>query len=271
MGIEHCNRQEHEERIAVRHFISKHTPMEDYNNILSQVIERIENEDEMIIMQSIHRENLKANRIYCNLIRAAKLFLLLSFLLMTASVGILLVAPKQGDSMSLKHSGEIYILTAVGMFALAAILAIIAAMMETDNDNKNKKVIQTCRRRTVVLQNGNVAVIYKRMGYGRQLRRFDTILAREKEADMVEVPFFYMYVVEKVYSLKRKEGKLIAKTGGTEYLLRDPHGCEWNEDGRDNTFYFKYYIGKKRNLMEWPEHLAKIEDLELALSIERIK
>lgn len=255
----------------MRHFISKHTPMEDYNNILSQVKVRIENEDEMIVTQGNNRENLKSNRIYSNLVRAAKLFLLLSFLLMIVSAGILLVAEKQGDSMPLKHSGEIYILTAVGMFALAAILAIIAAMMETDSDSKNKKAAQACRRRTLVLQNGKIAVVYKRTGYGRQLRRFDTILAREKEADMVEVPFFYMYVVEKVYSLKRKEEKLIAKTGGTEYLLKDPHGCEWNEDGRDNTFYFHYYIGKKRTQMEWPERLAKIEDLELALSMERIR
>ena len=245
--------------------------MEVYNNILSQVIDSIVNEDETTVMQITQRENLKTNRIYCNLIRATQLFLLLSFLLMIVSAGILLVAKKQGDSMSLKRSGEVYVLTAVGMFALAAILAIIAAMMETDNEKKNKKVAQTCRRRTVVLQNGNVAVIYKRTGYGRQLRHFDTILAREKETDMVEVPFFYMYVVEKVYSFKRKEGKLIAKTGGTEYLLRDPHGCEWNEDGRDNTFYFNYYIGKKRKLMEWPERLTRIEDLELALSMERIK
>ena len=123
----------------MRHFISKHAPMEDYNNILSQVIDRIENEDEMIAMQSTHRENLKTNRIYCNLIRAAKLFLLLSFLLMIVSAGILLAAPKQGDSMSLKHSGEIYVLTAVGMFALAAILAIIAAMMETDSGVAKRK------------------------------------------------------------------------------------------------------------------------------------
>ena len=83
---------------------------------------------------------------------------------------------------------------------------------------------------------------------------------------ITEIPFSEMYIIDDVYSVSRKNNKLIATVDATKYFLKYPFVSEYSDD-RDNVEQcFNYYTKRTHTNMEWDENLREIDKLCYALN-----
>lgn len=80
----------------MKHFISDHTPMDDYQRILQQAYYTIESNEEYIWETDDNVEKLKNRRAYRFVFGAVKTLLLLAGILLLISVSMLVIRNKLG-------------------------------------------------------------------------------------------------------------------------------------------------------------------------------
>ena len=191
----------------MKHFISDHTPMDDYQRILQQAYYTIESNEEYIWETDDNVEKLKNRRAYRFIFGTVKTLLLLAGILLLISVSMLVIRNKMGIydiSGRLLKAGLLF---GIGAFGLGILLAAAGAWMESHYAKADKKVQDDRKRRTLLLKNGDIAVVYLHGGKGTQIdnRYFDYF-----EENMVELPFSKIYWISGVYSVKRENGRIAA-------------------------------------------------------------
>lgn len=244
----------------MKHFISDHTPMDDYQWTIKQSYYTIESDEEYIWTPDNHEEKLKSSKIYRYIVRTVKILLILTGIMVLGTVMIVLLLNQAGKSVILRNLALTSLLAAVGFFGLAISFAVAGAWIESYCTGKDNGIREERRRRTLLLQNGNIAVIYKSFERVSQIptRFFD--FNRRKEVD---TPFSRMYLISRVYSLSRKNGKIIASVKCLEHMMIRPYVSEYAYDNVER--YVRYYTRNVHKKFEWSDEMINAEKLVSAL------
>lgn len=245
----------------MRHFISDHTPMDDYQWIIKQAYCTIEGTDDYISIPDNKAAGLKDNRAYRFIAVSLKVLLILAGILALCSVIVFFIWNRIGENYVLKKMAMSGILSAAGSFGAAILFAIVGAAMESHSAGKDKNIRADKRRRTLLLNNGSIAVIYKLNGRHNQIptRFFDF-----KEGSDVDVPFSEMYLISKVHSVRRENGNIAARVKCLEYLMIHPYVNEYEGDPVEH--FFRYYTRKIHKRIVWSDKMADAEKLMSALN-----
>ena len=184
----------------MKHLVLDHTPMDDYQWIIKQVYCTIERDEEYIYKPDNNEEILKNNKIYRYIVGTIKILLILTGIMVIGTIIIFLLLDKTGGSVVLRNLGFCGIISAVGAFGLAILLAVAGARLESQCAHKDISIRDDRRRRTMLLQNGNIAVVYK--SFGRRFQMTNRFYAMN-DGQEVDIPFSEMYLISSVYSIKR--------------------------------------------------------------------
>lgn len=244
----------------MKDFISDHAPLDDYNKIIKQAYCTIESNEDYLWEPDNKVEGLRSSRRYHFIAGTVKILLLLTGILILSSVIMLLVWGKTGEHGILKSLTMVSLLSGICAFGLAILFAVAGAYMESHRAGEDKNIQDDRRRRTLLLQNGNIAVIYKLCGRHSQIptRFFDWHEAKE-----VDVPFSRIFLISKVYSICKRDGRIIASVKCLEYLMIHPYVNEYEGDSVEH--YFRYYTKKVRKTIEWSDKMLNAEKLCSAL------
>lgn len=246
----------------MKHFISDHTPMDDYQRILQQAYYTIESSEEYIWEKDDNEEKLKKSGAYRFIDGAVKALLLLAGILFLISVGMLFIRNKTGAYDVLGRLSKAGLLFGIGAFGLGILLAAAGAWMESHYAKADKKIRDDRKRRTLLLKNGDIAVVYLYGGKGAQInsRFFGGI-----EENMVELPFSKIYRISGVYSAERKNGRIIASVKCLEYMMIHPYVNEYNDSSVEH--FFRYYTRKVCRTIWWTDKLLNADKLFDALQV----
>lgn len=250
----------------MKHFISDHAPMDDHNKIIGQAYCTIESNEEYLWEPDNKYEGLRSNRMYRFIAGIVKILLLLAGILILSSVIMFLVWGKVGERGILKNLTMVSLLSGVCAFGLAILFAVAGACMESYRAGEDKIIQDDRRRRTLLLQNGNIAVIYKSCG---RLSQIPTRFFDWNEAKEVDVPFSRIFLISKVYSICKKDGRIIASVKCLEYLMIHPYVNEYEGDSVEH--YFRYYTKKVRETIGWSDKMLNAEKLCFALQSLKIR
>lgn len=246
----------------MKHLISDHTPMDDYQWIIKQAYYTIESDEEYSYKPDNNKDILKNTKKYRYIIRIIKILLVLTGIMVISTIVILLRMDKTGNSIVLRNLGFVSILLAVGAFGLAIFCAVAGAWMESHYAGNDISIRDERRRRSMLLKNGNIAVVYKSFARFFQMtnRFYDWNKGQE-----VDVPFSKMYLISRVYSIKRKNSRIIASVKCLEYMMVHPFVNEYTYDGVDVEHYVCYYTRNKHIKFEWSDKMVNAERLLSAL------
>ncbi len=244
----------------MKYLISDHTPMDDYQWIIKQAYYTIESDEEYIHAPDNNEEIIKNNKKHRYIAVTIKILLILAGIMVIGTMVILGLMNKTGESIVLRNLGFGSILTAVGAFGLAIIYAAVGAWMESHCAGKDISIQDERRRRTMLLQNRNIAVVYKSFARFFQItnRFYDVNKGQE-----IDVPFSKMYLISRVYSIKRKDNRIIAFVKCLEYMMIHPFVNEYPYDGVEH--YICYYTRNKHKKFEWSDKMLNAEKLVSAL------
>lgn len=82
--------------------------------------------------------------------------------------------------------------------------------------------------------------------------------------NIVDVPFSRMDIIDKVYSIHNKNGKVTADVYATEYYIKHPYVNEY--PGDNVSHFFHYYKKRVRRKIVWNEKMQGIDKLLKALN-----
>ncbi|MGN0614505.1 MAG: hypothetical protein ACI4JB_11485 [Porcipelethomonas sp.] len=245
------------------HFISDHTPMDDYQRMLRQAKHYIEGVDDNNRLPYDNREKLNKSPVYKFVFNTMKSMLIIAGLSLLAAIIALLAYKIISSSNTLKFIGICCFIMAVGSFVLALLIGCAGGYMESHSEKKDKKTRVIRNSETWILTNGCVAVVAeKRNGQGYQMVKR---LVTDKD-NIVDLPFSRMDIIDKVYSIRNKNGKVTAYVNVTEYYMTHPYVNEYPDDDENLSLYFHYYKKRKRRKIEWNENMLGIDKLIKALN-----
>lgn len=240
-------------------FISDHTPMDDYQQMLSQVDYRIENADYNNRLPYDNRKRLDKSPAYKTIFKAMKIMLIISGLSLPVAI-ISFWACRNisaGNALRLILMCSVFIV--IGAFGLALLIGCVGGYMECHSERKDQKTKYIQESETWVLINGCVAVVYREYGRGGQMvKPFVT-----DENNIVDVPFSRMDIIDNVHSIHTYNGKVTADVNATEYYIKHPYVNEYPTD--DISHYFHYYKRSVRRKIEWYENMLGTDKLVKAL------
>ena len=240
-------------------FISDHTPMDDYQQMLSQVDYRIENADYNNRLPYDNRKRLDKSPAYKTIFKAMKIMLIISGLSLPVAI-ISFWACRNisaGNALRLILMCSVFIV--IGAFGLALLIGCVGGYMECHSERKDQKTKYIQESETWVLINGCVAVVYREYGRGGQMvKPFAT-----DENNIVDVPFSRMDIIDNVHSIHTYNGKVTADVNATEYYIKHPYVNEYPTD--DISHYFHYYKRSVRRKIEWYENMLGTDKLVKAL------
>lgn len=241
-------------------FISDHTPMDDYQRMLSQRDYDIEEVDINSRLPYDNREKLDKSPVYRAVFKAMKIMLIISGLSLPVAIISIWVYGDLNHSNTLRLISMGSFFVVVGAFALALLIGCVGAYMESHSEKKDEKTKYIQRSKTWVLLNGCVVVAAREFGRGGQMvKRYIT-----DENNIVDVPFSRMDIIDKVHSIRKKNGKVIADVDVTEYYVKHPYVNEYPAD--NVSHYFHYYKARKRRKIEWYENMLGMDKLIKALN-----
>ncbi len=275
-------------------FISDHSPMDDYQRILSQADYYIENVDYNNRLPYDNREKLNKFPAYKAVFKTMKIMLIISGLSLPAAIVLIWIYGKMNAKASVHYKllrnlhygvestqnyGKISARTAliinsntlrfvcicsvfivIGTFVLALLIGSVGAYMESHSEKIDGKTKYIQESKTWVLLNGCVAVADQSQGRGGQMVKRYIM----DENNIVDVPFSCMDIIDNVHSVRNNNGKVIADADVTEYYIKHPYVNESPED--DVSHYFHYYKTRKRRKIEWNENMLGIDKLIKALN-----
>lgn len=248
------SKEDRKEDGCMRHFISDHTPMDDYQRILQQAYYTIESNEEYIWEKDDNEEKLKKCKAYRVIDGAVKALLWLAGILLLISVSMLVIRNKTGAYDILGRLSKAGLLFGVGAFGLGILLAAAGAWMESYYAKADKKVQDDRKRRTLLLKNGDIAVVYLYGGKGAQM---SSRFSFGNEENMVELPFSKIYRISGVYSTDRKNGRIVASVKCLEYMMIHPYVNEYSHSCVEH--FFRYYMRKVRRTIQWTDKLLNAD------------
>lgn len=145
------SKEDRKEDGYMKHFISDHTPMDDYQGILQQAYYTIESNEEYIWEKDDNEETLKKRRAYRFIDGAVKVLLLLAGILFLISVSMLVIRNKTGAYDVLGRLSKAGLLFGTGAFGLGIFPAAAGTWMESDYAKADKKIQDDRKRRTFLL------------------------------------------------------------------------------------------------------------------------
>ena len=241
------------------HFISDHTPMDDYQRLRNQAAYFIENVDYEHRLPYNNRKNLDKSPAYQVLFRAMKIMLLISGLSLPVSIIIFWIYSNYNNSNTLRLISICSIFMVVGAFVLALLIGCVGAYMESYSEKRDRKTKQIQEAETWVLFNGKIVVALREYGRGGQMTKRYVM----NENHIVDVPFSRMDIIDMVYLICNTNEKIIAVVDATEYYITHPYVNEYPRD--DVSHYFHYYQKRVHRKIEWNENMLGIEKLINAL------
>lgn len=242
------------------HFISDHTPMDDYQRLRNQAAYFIENVDYEHRLPYNNRKNLDKSPAYQAVFRAMKIMLLISGLSLPVSIIIFWMYSNHNNSNTLRLISMCSIFMVVGAFVLALLIGFVGAYMEAHSEKKDKKTKKRQESETWVLFNGCVVVALREYGSGGQMTKRYVM----NENHIVDVPFSRMDILDRVYLIRNINGKIIAVANATEYYMTHPYVNEY--PGDNISHYFHYYQKRVHTKIEWNENMPGMEKLINALN-----
>lgn len=246
------------------HFISDHSPMDDFQRMLQQVDYTIDNEIAASGLACNNRESLDKKKTYRTVFALMKLCLVLTAVSFVIACVVFIIYSKRSSNMTLRNVALFSMLAIPFCLILALVLGGVGAYMESHSASKDKTNVNIKRHKTSVLLNGNIAV-YDAVRYTGSQMLIKYVMDSN---NITEVPFNRMYIIDKVYSIKRRNNKLIAVVDATEYFLSYPFVSEYPDQDKDNVErYFNYYIKRTHTNIEWDENMSEINKLIYALNV----
>ncbi len=244
------------------HFISDHSPMDDFQRMLQQVDYTIDNEIAASGLACNNRESLDKKKTYRTVFALMKLCLVLTAVSFVIACVVFIIYSKRSSNMTLRNVA-LFSMLAIPFFLISAlVLGGVGAYMESHSASKDKTNVNIKRHKTSVLLNGNIAV-YDAVRYTGSQMRIKYVMDSN---NITEVPFNRMYIIDKVYSIKRRNNKLIAVVDAMEYFLNYPFVSEYPD--KDNVErYFNYYVKRTHTNIEWDENILEINKLIHALNV----
>lgn len=256
------SKEDRKEDGYMKHFISDHTPMDDYQGILQQAYYTIESNEEYIWEKDDNEETLKKRGAYRFIDGAVKALLLLAGILFLISVSMLIIRNKTGAYDVLGRLSKAGLLFGIVAFGFGILLAVAGAWMESHYAKADKKVQDDRKRRTLLLKNGDIAVVYLYGGKGAQM---SSRFSFGNEENMVELPFSKIYRISGVYSTDRKNGRIVASVKCLEYMMIHPYVNEYSDSCVEH--FFRYYMRKVRRTIQWTDKLLNADKLFDALQV----
>lgn len=250
------------EELSVAQFICDHTPMDDYQRILSQKDYGIENADSDNIFPYDSRAKLNKSTAYIAVFNTMKILLIISGVSLPIAILTILVYVNTHNSNILRIISMYSILMVIGAFILALLIGSVGACMESHSERKDKKAKRIQQSRTWVLLNGYIVVADQHQGRGGQMVKPYVM----DEYNIVDVPFSHMDIIDNVHSVYSKSGKLIADVDAMEYYIKHPYVNE-NPETDNISHYFHYYQKRVRRKIEWYENMLGIDKLIKALNM----
>lgn len=241
-------------------FISDHTPLDDYQKMLSQADYCIENVDINNRLPYDNRKKLEKSPVYKFIFKSMKIMLIISGLSLPVAIIAFGAYGNISDRNTLRLIAICSIFLVIGAFVLALLLGCVGAYMESHSEKKDKKTKVLQNSETWVLLNGCVAVVYKEFGRGGHMVKPFVM----DENNIIDTPFSCMDIINNVHSVYNHNGKVIAYVDATEYYITHPYVNEYPTD--DISHYFHYYQKKKRRKIEWYENMPGIDKLIKALN-----
>ncbi len=241
-------------------FISDHSPMDDYQRILSQVDYYIENVDYNNRLPYDNREKLNEFPAYKALFKTMKIMLIISGLSLPVAIVLIWIYVNIINSNTLRLVSIFSVFMVIGTFILALLIGGVGAYMESHSEKKDEKTKYMQESKTWVLLNGCVLVADRSQGRGGQMVNRYIM----DENNIVDVPFSCMDIIDNVHSVRNNNGKVIADVDVTEYYIKHPYVNEY--PGDNVSHYFHYYKTRKRRKIEWNENMLGIDKLIKALN-----
>ena len=244
------------------HFISDHTPMDDYHRMLRQVDYCIGNVDVNHRLLYDNRKKLNKSPVYKTILKAIKIMLIISALSLLVAIITFWAYCNISDSNALRLILMCSVSMVIGAFGLVLLISCIGGYMESHSERKDTKTKYIQESKTWVLLNGCVVVADIHQGRGGQMIHRYIM----DENNIVDVPFSRMDIIDHVHSINNNNGKVIADADATEYYIKHPYVNEYPET--DNvSHYFHYYQRRVRRKIEWNENMLGIDKLIKALNM----
>lgn len=241
------------------HFISDHTPMDDYQRLRNQAAYFIDNVDYEHRLPYNNRKNLDKSPAYQAMFRAMKIMLLIFGLSLPVSIIIFWIYSNHNHSNTLRLISMCSIFMVVGAFVLALLIGCVGAYMESHSEKKDKKTKKIQESETWVLFNGSIVVAFREYGGGGQMTKRYVM----NDNHIVDVPFSRMDIIDRVHLIRIINGKIIAVADATEYYMKHPYVNEY--PGDNISHYFHYYQKRVHRKIEWNENMLGMEKLINAL------
>lgn len=241
-------------------FISEHTPMDDYQSMLSQVEYCIENVDYNDRLPYDNRKKLDKSPVYRIVFGTMKILFIISGLALLVAIISFWISTNTNDNNTFRLLSVCSVVMSIGSFGLALLAGCVGGYMETRSEKKDRKTKYIQESKTWVLLNGYVAVADSPQGRGGQMTKRYIM----DETNIVDVPFSRMDIIDRVYSIHNNKGKVTANVNAMEYYIKHPYENEYPED--NVSHYFHYYKKKMRRKIKWNEKMQGTDKLLEALN-----
>lgn len=242
--------------------IRDHSPMDDYKKIQSQIKYTVQYAPFFDTEKPDCKEKLTSNKSYNIAYEVMIMFLILTGIGTVVSIIAGLVFSHGFFSDFERKILMIVVLATCAFFIISLLIGLVGAPIEIHAEKRDSEISISLDCKTWILNNGQV-VVSDEQKY-RSMQRYDT----KTELPISEAPFKKMIIIQKVYSIRRVNGRIIADADIRELYRKHPY--DYNELARceeEDTARVYYYCQKdKREIVIWYENMYGRERLLEALN-----
>ncbi len=236
--------------------------MDDYRRIQSQIKYTVQYAPYSDTEKPNCKETLTGSHVYKAAYRFVIILLILTGIGTVASVIAGVVFSYDSASDIKRKILVIMIFATFGVFLSALLICGAASFAELHTEKKDRKLTITLDSRTWILNNGRVAVSDEQKL--RSVQQYDY----KTRLPIAEAPFKKLVILQKVYSVAKIDGRIIADADIIELYRKHPYtneGITRTEEEDADRFY--YYCKKnRRDKVMWYENMYGREFLLQALN-----
>ncbi|MBO5113822.1 MAG: hypothetical protein J6C12_10850 [Lachnospiraceae bacterium] len=247
---------------ALPTIIKGHSPMDDYRKIQSQIKYTVQYAPSDDPVEPDCKENLTGNKSYKFTYSLVINPLILTGIGIVISIAAGLIFSYDSFSELERKIFAILIILTCAAFGVSLLLSGLGSFIELRAEKKDREINISLDSKTWILDNGQV-VISDEQNY-RSIQQYDP----KTRLPIADAPFKNLKIIQKVYSITRVDGRIIADADLRELYRKHPYtneGITWNEEDDSGRIY--YYCQRDiRDKVMWYENMYGRELLLQALN-----
>ena len=231
--------------------IRDHSPMDDYKIMQSQIkysIQYAPNTNAALTYSTDEFSNSKPYTFSYKLM--IHLFILTGIGILASVLFGLICSPDSFSDTERKIFTFLIFITFTAFFS-ALLIAGCGSFIEMHIEKKSKELNISLDSKTWILKNGQIVISDEQSYFCVQQYDYKTRLP------ISDAPFKKCIIIQKIYSITRNNGKIIADAYITELYRKHPYVNEYpTQNAQDDSDRYYYYCKRyKRNKIIWYENM----------------